>query len=103
MAAQHWRRLAASPLAELISRGLAALVAGYLLAFGVTAFLSVYLPLQRPDRVVVASLLCFAVWVGAAVYSFAARRPLRVWVVLVALAGALCLAAWLPTDWRMRP
>ena len=43
--------------AELISRGLAALVGGYLLAFGCTAFLSVYLPLARADRVVTASLM----------------------------------------------
>lgn len=96
-------RLRHSATAELINRSLAALVGGYLLAFGATAFLSVYLPLPRPDRVVTASLLCFAVWVVAAIYAFAARSPARVWLVLGLGTGLLCLAAWLPGDWRLRP
>lgn len=96
-------RLAQSRTAELTSRSLAALAGGYLLAFGATAFLSVYLPFSRPDRVVTASLLCLAVWVAVAIYAFAARRPARVWLVLVLGAGTLCLAAWVPGDWRLRP
>lgn len=92
-----------SRTAELISRGLAALVGGYLLAFGFTAFFSVYLPLARADRVVTASLLCFAAWVAAALYAFAARSPFRAWLMLLFTAAGLYLLAYLPTDWRLRP
>ena len=103
MPAPALRHLYKSATAELISRGLAALVGGYLLAFGFTAFFSVYLPFSRPDRVVVASLLCFAAWVAAAIYAFAARSPRLAWLLLTGSAAVLCLAGYLPTDWRLRP
>lgn len=92
-----------SRTAELVSRGLAALVGGYLLAFGFTAFFSVYLPLSRANRVVTASLLCFAIWVAAALYAFAARRPSRAWLMLLLGAASLYLLAYLPTELRLRP
>jgi len=88
---------------DLAGRIAAALFGGYALAFGVTAFLSVYLPLARPDRVVTASLLCFAVWVAAVIYTFAARSALRAWLWLGGLTVLLCLAAYLPVEWRSRP
>lgn len=122
MRAQPWRFvilsmndsctvLEATPLATLVSsrvtnlvgRISAALVGGYALAFGFTAFFSVYLPMSRPDRVVTASLLCFAVWVAAAIYAFAARSALNAWVLLAILTALLCLGAYLPTEWRSRP
>tara|TARA_R100000541_G_scaffold1201_1_gene5238 strand:- start:5127 stop:5456 length:330 start_codon:yes stop_codon:yes gene_type:complete len=88
---------------DLAGRITAALFGGYALAFGSTAFLSVYLPLARADRVVTASLLCFAVWVAAVIYTFAARSALRAWLWLGALTVLLCLAAYLPVEWRSRP
>lgn len=88
---------------DLAGRITAALFGGYALAFGFTAFLSVYLPLARADRVVTASLLCFAVWVAAVIYTFAARSALRAWLWLGALTVLLCLAAYLPVEWRSRP
>lgn len=87
----------------IASRVLAALVGGYALAYGCTAFLSVYLPLARPDRVVFASLLCFAVWVAAVIYVFAARSATRAWLWLVGLTALMCLAAFLPTELGVRP
>jgi hypothetical protein len=81
----------------------AALLGGYALAFGFTAFFSVYLPLARPDRVVLASLLCFAVWVAAAIYAFGARSAWRAWLVIAGLAALLCLGAYVPGEWRSRP
>lgn len=81
----------------------AAVLGGYALAFGFTAFFSAYLPLARPDRVVTASLLCFAVWVAAVIYAFGARSALRAWLVIAGLAALLCLAAYLPGEWRSRP
>lgn len=88
---------------SIASRILAALFGGYALAYGCTAFLAVYLPLARPDRVVFASLLCFVVWSAAAIYVFAARSALRAWVMVGGLTLLLCLAAFLPAEFGARP
>jgi hypothetical protein len=76
--------------ARVASRVGAAVIAGYFLAHGATAFLALALPLARIDRVFVASLLSFAVWCAAAVYIFAAPSAWRAWWV-PSLAGALLL------------
>lgn len=89
--------------ASLAGRISAALLGGYALAYGFTAFFSVYLPMSRPDRVVTASLLCFSVWVAAAIYAFAARSAMRAWVLFAGLAAVFCVAAYLPVEWRSRP
>ncbi len=88
---------------NLVGRISAALLGGYALAFGFTAFFSVYLPMSRPDRVVTASLLCFAVWVAAAIYAFAARSALYAWLLIAELTALFCLGAYLPVDLRTRP
>lgn len=88
---------------NIASRVLAALVGGYAVAYGVTAFLAVYLPLVRPDRVVFSSLASFAVWTAVVIYVFAARSVTRVWLLLIGLTLVLCLAAFLSGDWRTRP
>ena len=90
-------------LANLVGRISAATLGGYALAFGFTAFFSVYLPMSRPDRVVTASLLCFAVWVGAVIYAFAARSALFAWLFIAVLAALFCLGAYLPVELRARP
>lgn len=88
---------------SIASRILAALFGGYALAYGFTAFFSVYLPLARADRVVFASLLCFAVWTAAVIYVFAARSALRAWSLLLGTTLLLCLAAFLPAEFGARP
>lgn len=95
--------LVSSRLTNVLGRVSAALLGGYALAFGFTAFFSVYLPMARPDRVVTASLLCFAVWVAAAIYAFAARSALHAWLIIAALAALLCLGAFLPAEFGSRP
>ena len=79
----------------IASRVLAALFGGYFVAWGSTAFLTLVLPMSRVDRVVTASLLCFAVWCAAAVYAFAARGAWRAWWVLLLVGGALNATAYL--------
>lgn len=88
---------------KLASRVLAALVGGYAVAYAVTAFLAVYLPLARPDRVVLSSLASFAVWTAVVIYVFAARSTTRTWLLLTGTTVALCLAAFLSGEWRARP
>lgn len=87
----------------ITSRVLAALVGGYAVAYAVTAFLAVYLPLTRPDRVVFSSLASFAVWTAVVIYVFAARSTSRVWMLIIGLTAVLCLAAFFPGEWRVRP
>jgi len=85
------------------ARLLSAVVGGYALAYSATAFLSVYLPLSRPDRVSLASLACFIVWVAAILYAFGAKSPWRaVWLPGV-LSVALGVAAFLPSTYGVRP
>ena len=88
---------------RVLSRVLAAGLGGYAVAYAVTAFLAVYLPLASPDRVVFSSLGSFAVWIAVAVYVFAARSTLRVWLSLIGLTAVLCLAAFLSGELRTRP
>jgi hypothetical protein len=75
---------------QVLSRIGAALFGGYFLAHGMTAFLTLVLPMGKVDRVVFASLLSFAVWCAAAIHVFAARSAWRAWAWPV-LAGAVLL------------
>lgn len=92
-----------APRLGIFARVLAAVFGGYALAYCFTAFLSVYLPLSRADRVVYASLGCFAVWTAAAIYAFGARSATRAWLVIGGLALLLGLAAFLPAELGARP
>lgn len=98
------RRAAAASLRwDVAARVVLALPGGYALAYAATAFLTTYLPLPRPDRVVYASLACFAVWTAAVLYAFAARSAWRAGALLIGLSLALLLGAWLPADLGARP
>ncbi len=88
---------------DVTARVLAAILGGYALAYAATAFLSVYLPLVRSDRVVFASLSCFAVYILAILYAFAARSALQAWLVLIGATVLMALAAYLPGDFGVRP
>lgn len=94
-----------SPLAPprhrlaLLSRLLAAVFGGYLLASVSTVFLSFVLPAVLPEAVLGATLFSFAIYTAAIVWVFAARSATRAWLglllpggALAALAGALHLA-----------
>ncbi len=85
------------------ARTLAALVAGYWVAWGSTAFLTLVLPMTRANRVTTVSLLCFAVWTAAAVYAFAARGTWRAWWMLLSIGAALYAPALIFAEEAMRP
>ncbi|SED31335.1 DUF3649 domain-containing protein [Pseudomonas anguilliseptica] len=84
----------------IASRVLAALFGGYGLAYALTAFAAVYLPLARADRVVFASLASFAVWTAAVLYVFAAASA---WGGLLGATGLLGLAVLLAGQFGGRP
>lgn len=85
-----------SPGLATASRIVAAIFAGYGLAYASTMFLTVYLPLVRSDRVVFASLASFLVYLAAIIYTFAARSATRAWLVLLGLSLLLVAGAYLP-------
>jgi hypothetical protein len=85
------------------TRVLAALLGGYWVAWGSTAFLTLVLPMSRPNRVITASLLCFAVWAAAAMYAFAARSNWRAWWGLLSIGGVLYAIALAFDAQAMRP
>ncbi|MDF3865544.1 DUF3649 domain-containing protein [Pseudomonas denitrificans (nom. rej.)] len=85
------------------ARILSAVIGGYALAYAATAFLSVYLPMSRPDRVSLSSLACFIVWVAAIIYAFGAKSPWRAVGLPVVLSVALGVAAFVPATYGMRP
>ncbi|SEK78404.1 Protein of unknown function [Stigmatella aurantiaca] len=88
---------------EVALRVVAAALGGFALAYTATAFLSVWLPLARTDRVMFASLASFAVYTGAILYAFAARTAWRACWVLFGLSGLLALGAFLPGGLGARP
>lgn len=91
------------PAGAVAARILSAALGGYALAYTATAFLSVYLPMARPDRVSFASLASFFVWVAAIIYIFAARSAWRACWAPLALSLVLGLAAFLPAGYGVRP
>lgn len=95
--------MTAHPAVAVTARILGAVVGGYALAYTATAFLSVYLPMARPDRVSLASLACFIVWVAAILYAFGARSPWRAVWLPVALSVVLGVAAFVPAGFGVRP
>ena len=88
---------------SVTGRILVAVLLGYALAYAVTACLSIYLPLPRPDRVSFGSLGCFAVWVAAIVTSSPRAAP--GWRLLGLALASLALGglAWLGLDYGARP
>ncbi|WP_152225565.1 DUF3649 domain-containing protein [Pseudomonas sp. SCB32] len=102
-ASPHARRLSGIRAGAVAARILSAVFGGYALAYTATAFLSVYLPMARPDRVSFASLASFFVWVAAIIYVFGVRSPWRAVWAPVALSVVLGLAAFLPGGYGVRP
>lgn len=95
--------MSAAQAGAVAARTLSAVVGGYALAYTATAFLSVYLPMSRPDRVSLASLACFIVWVAAIIYAFGAKSPWRAVWLPAALSVVLGVAAFLPATYGARP
>lgn len=75
---------AGRPGAALLSRVLAAVFGGYLLASAAVVLLSHLLPAAVPEAVLGATLFGFAIHVAAVIGVFAAASARRAWGVLLA-------------------
>ena len=73
--------------AEVVSRTLAAILAGYLLTAVMTALLAVSLPLDKVDAVLVATMLSFAFYTVAVMWAFTVKRWWRSWFDLLLLSA----------------
>lgn len=68
---------------------------GYGVAALSTAFLSLALPMARSEAVATATLLSFAIMVGAVIWVFAARTLARAALGLAVPGGLLAAGLWL--------
>lgn len=91
------RRSAAhkSTALPLLSRVLAAILGGYLLASAAAVFLAAALPTGRAEGVLAGMQFSFAVYTGAVIWSFSPVALSRVWVGLLLPAGLLAAFGWL--------
>lgn len=72
----------------ILSRTVLAIFGGYLFAALSTASLSLALPLPRPQAVLAATQLSFALYCALVIWAFAAASARRAWLVTAALCAA---------------
>ena len=90
---------AAHPGLSVLSRLLAAVLGGYLLASALAVFLAAALPGPRADAVLAGMQWSFALHVLAVVWAFSPISPGRAWLGLLLPAAALAGAAALMARW----
>ncbi|TDN56802.1 hypothetical protein C7389_101181 [Azoarcus indigens] len=78
---------------DVLSRLLAAVAGGYLAATAVAMAVAALWPGPRAEGVMAATLLSFALYAGAVMWAFAARRARSAWFGLLAVAAAGALLA----------
>lgn len=81
----------------VVSRAVAAILGGYVVAALFTAAWSVWLPGPRAEATLTAMMLSFAVHAGAVVWVFAARTAGRAWLGLA--APSLVMGAMIGQPW----
>ncbi|MDM0019340.1 hypothetical protein [Variovorax saccharolyticus] len=90
------RAAARAPRAlPLLSRVLAAILGGYLLASAAAVFLAAVLPTGRAEGVLAGMQFSFAVYTGAVIWSFSPVALSRVWAGLLLPTGLLAASGWL--------
>lgn len=90
---------ATRPGLSVLSRLLAAVLGGYLLASALAVFLAAALPGPRADAVLAGMQWSFALYVLAVVWAFSPLSPGRVWLGLLVPAAVLAGAAALLSRW----
>lgn len=91
----RWQKLL--ELAPLLSRILAALFGGYLLA-ALASIATLALTTDAAQGVIAGQSVSFLVYAGAVIWVFAARSAARAWAGLLLAALPLALAAWWATQ-----
>lgn len=73
----------------LISRVLAAIIGGYLVAASACGFIAVILPLPTVDATLIATMLSFAAYASSAIRTFSIKSTLRAWQEVLAVSACL--------------
>lgn len=79
----------------LLSRLLAAILGGYLLATSVIVAAGALAPARRAEAVMTASLFSYAIYTAAVIWVFAARSTRSAWFGVLAPSGLLLVLAGL--------
>lgn len=77
------------------SRAVAAILGGYGLASAASACLAVWLPMQRVDAVVTATMASFVVYTCGVIWVFATRNAWRAWAGILLPTAVLVGLFWL--------
>ncbi|KIY40362.1 membrane protein [Pseudomonas sp. 10-1B] len=83
----------------IAARTLLAIGGGYVFAAISTASLAVALPLPRPQAVLAATQLSFALYCALVIWAFSARSVIRAWLVAAALCTVPALHLVLQGAW----
>lgn len=84
----------AGPLVPLVSRILAALFGGYVLA-ALASVAAIALPIARSEAVTTGMLASFAIYACAVLWVFAVRSARHAWGGLLLAAAPLAIIAWI--------
>ncbi|MEI6858804.1 MAG: hypothetical protein V5788_03280 [Shewanella sp.] len=76
----------------LISRILAAIVGGYLVAANACGLIAALLPLPTLDAILVATMLSFAIYAVSVMRTFSLQSPMQVWLEPLIISACLYLA-----------
>ncbi|MDR3397608.1 MAG: DUF3649 domain-containing protein [Pandoraea sp.] len=87
------RRAALVDISALVSRIIAAIGGGYVIA-ALASVAVLALPMDKSQAVITGMLASFAIYAGAVVWVFAVRSAWRAWAGLLVVAAPLALAAW---------
>ncbi|WP_394200343.1 hypothetical protein [Shewanella waksmanii] len=82
-----WQLLLNRPSSTVFLRATAAIFGGYLLAANSVGLLALMLPLSPVDNVLVATMLSFAIYAGAALWSFSVKTSWQAWRDLLAVSA----------------
>jgi hypothetical protein len=87
------RRAALVNVSALVSRIIAAIGGGYVVA-ALASVAVLALPMDKSQAVITGMLASFAIYAGAVVWVFAVRSAWRAWAGLLVVAAPLALAVW---------
>ncbi|MEC4727025.1 hypothetical protein HWQ46_15870 [Shewanella sp. D64] len=74
-----FRALFATKGGDILSRALAAIFGGYILAATACGLLAISLPLPTAESVLVAMMLSFVFYLAAALWSFSVKKSWQAW------------------------
>ena len=82
-----WRKRFTTSRVDIISRTLAAIIGGYLVAATACGLLSITLPLPTAERVLSAMMLSFIFYVIAVLWSFNVKKSEQAWRDLLSISA----------------